>query len=154
MCGQSGWASLAPPAIQPVAAHAPLHWSRNIKYSSPIFLISISPQPVPTSVSCSSSGRDTMVAPHTRAMRLLSVLRTRRMAVMPAFWKKWEARSDTPFSVMTTSGRSAMTSPHTLEMKSSSCFRMASKSSSRVISTLVALSAFLYSSCGGRGRQG
>ncbi len=64
-----------------------------ITYSSPNLRISNRPQPVPMSVSCSSSVRDTMVAPHTRAMRLLSVFRTRRMAEMLAFNRKCCARS-------------------------------------------------------------
>ena len=42
-----------------------------------------------------------MVAPVARAMRLLSVLRRRRIALMPALVRKCIARSDSPFSVMT-----------------------------------------------------
>jgi hypothetical protein len=62
--------------------------ARGATHSSPNFRISNKPQPVPMSLSCSSSVRDTMVAPHTRAMRLLSVLRMRRMAEMLAFSRK------------------------------------------------------------------
>ena len=61
---------------------------RKVKYSSPIFSISKRPQRVPTSVSCRSSSRLTMVAPVARAILLLSVLRTRRRAVMLALTKK------------------------------------------------------------------
>ena len=56
----------------------------NVKYSSPIFSTLNKPAPVPISDSRISSTLDTMVAPAARAMRLLSVLRTRRNAVMPA----------------------------------------------------------------------
>jgi hypothetical protein len=54
------------------------------KNSSPILTTSNSPAPVPMSDSLISSGRWTMVAPHARAMRLLSVLRRRRIAEIPA----------------------------------------------------------------------
>lgn len=40
-----------------------LHSVMNVKYSSPIFLISNRPAPVPTSSSLSSSGRLTIRAP-------------------------------------------------------------------------------------------
>ncbi|KFM23668.1 hypothetical protein F751_3884 [Auxenochlorella protothecoides] len=56
----------------------------NVQNSSPILRTSNRPAPVPMSRSVASSGRDTMVAPAARAMRLLSVLRRRRMAEMPA----------------------------------------------------------------------
>mmetsp|Transcript_23886 Transcript_23886/g.58543 ORF Transcript_23886/g.58543 Transcript_23886/m.58543 type:complete len:249 (+) Transcript_23886:245-991(+) len=61
--------------------------TKNVKYSSPSFSTLNSPAPVPMSSSLSSSTRCTMVAPVARAMRLLSVLRTRRSAVMPALQK-------------------------------------------------------------------
>lgn len=51
------------------------------------FLISKRPAFVPTSSSFNSSVRFTIVAPHARATRLLSDLRKRRKAVIPA-WKK------------------------------------------------------------------
>lgn len=54
-------------------------------YSSPSFLISKRPAPVPMSDSLISSVRLMMVAPHARAIRLLSDFRTRRMAVMLAW---------------------------------------------------------------------
>ena len=50
----------------------------------------------PTHRTPSLSHRCTMVAPVARAMRLLSVLRTRRMAEISALDKKWTARSDRP----------------------------------------------------------
>mmetsp|Transcript_10946 Transcript_10946/g.45990 ORF Transcript_10946/g.45990 Transcript_10946/m.45990 type:complete len:227 (+) Transcript_10946:247-927(+) len=58
--------------------------TKNVKYSSPSFSTLNKPAPVPMSSSRSSSTRCTMVAPVARAMRLLSVLRTRRSATMPA----------------------------------------------------------------------
>lgn len=77
------------------------HSSRNVKYlwqtsdlshliklwtySSPIFSMLKRPHRVPMSDSRRSSRRFTMVAPTARAIRLLSDLRTRRMAVMSAF---------------------------------------------------------------------
>lgn len=60
---------------------------RKVKYSSPIFSISKRPHCVPTSDSWMSSTRLMMVAPVARAIRLLSVLRTRRRAVMLALTK-------------------------------------------------------------------
>mmetsp|Transcript_17862 Transcript_17862/g.50310 ORF Transcript_17862/g.50310 Transcript_17862/m.50310 type:complete len:251 (+) Transcript_17862:620-1372(+) len=117
----------------------------NAKNSSPIFFTSNSPAPVPMSLSLASSVRCTMVAPHARAMRLLSVLRSRRMAEMPARARKVVAKSDRPFSVMTTSGFRAMISLHTRSIHSSSALSRAAQSSSLVISTLVWLSPFLYS---------
>lgn len=44
-------------------AFGSLHSVINVKYSSPIFLISNRPAPVPTSSSLSSSGRLTILAP-------------------------------------------------------------------------------------------
>jgi len=61
-----------------------LHSVMKVKYSSPNFLISNNPASVPISDSDNSSVRDFIVAPHARAMRKLSVLRTRRIAVIPA----------------------------------------------------------------------
>ena len=57
-------------------------------YSSPIFSILKSPHFVPMSDSRRSSKRLTMVAPVARAMRLLSDLRTRRMAETFALYRK------------------------------------------------------------------
>src|SRR5262249_55327031 len=76
-----------------VQAFGSSHSVRNVKYPSPIFSISNSPHLVPMSDSWRSSTRLTMVAPVARAMRLLSVLRTRRMAVTFPFSKKCWARS-------------------------------------------------------------
>mmetsp|Transcript_12217 Transcript_12217/g.44573 ORF Transcript_12217/g.44573 Transcript_12217/m.44573 type:complete len:246 (+) Transcript_12217:1563-2300(+) len=81
--------------------------TKKVKYSSPSFLTSKRPAFVPTSLSLISSQRCTMVAPVARAIRLLSVLRRRRMALMPALPRKWLAKSLRPFSVMTTSGFTA-----------------------------------------------
>lgn len=53
--------------------------------SSPSFSMLKRPHSVPTSASRRSSTRLTTVAPTARAMRLLSDLRTRRKAVIPAF---------------------------------------------------------------------
>ncbi len=61
------------------------HWVMKVKYSSPIFEISKSPHWVPMSEAVRSSTRFTIVAPVARAMRLLSVLRTRRRAVTFCF---------------------------------------------------------------------
>ena len=72
----------------------------------------------------------TMVAPHALAMRLLSVLRSRRMAEMPALVKKCAARSERPFSVMTTSGLNAMIWSHWRRIVSSSALSRAAQSSS------------------------
>mmetsp|Transcript_13714 Transcript_13714/g.42884 ORF Transcript_13714/g.42884 Transcript_13714/m.42884 type:complete len:204 (+) Transcript_13714:543-1154(+) len=120
--------------------------TKNVKYSSPIFATSKRPQPVPTSDSLSSSGRLTIVAPTARAMRLLSVLRIRRRTVTPALTRKCCARSETPFSVTTTSGLTARMSWHTAATQSSSCLSSASHCVSSVSSTDVADSFFLYSS--------
>lgn len=46
-----------------------LHSVMNVKYSSPIFLISNRPAPVPTSSSLSSSGRLTIRAPQALVIR-------------------------------------------------------------------------------------
>lgn len=51
-------------------------------YSSPSFSTLNNPHLVPTSISLRSSTRLTMVAPVARAIRLLSDLRTRLIAVM------------------------------------------------------------------------
>ena len=92
-------------------------------YSSPIFSMLNNPQSVPTSLSCRSSGRLTMVAPTASAIRLLSLLRTRRRAetllrsriycavstyIFCHYYseegKKERCSPETPFSVMTRSG--------------------------------------------------
>mmetsp|Transcript_17165 Transcript_17165/g.44401 ORF Transcript_17165/g.44401 Transcript_17165/m.44401 type:complete len:451 (+) Transcript_17165:254-1606(+) len=119
--------------------------TKKVKYSSPILVTSNSPQPVPTSDSFASSGRLTILAPVARAMRLLSVLRMRRKTVTPALTRKCCARSETPFSVTTTSGLSSRMSRHTLATQSSSCLSSASHWDSSVSSTDVADSFFLYS---------
>ena len=71
-----------------------------------------------------------MVAPHALAMRLLSVLRSLRMAEIPALVKKCAARSERPFSVMTTSGLKAMIWSHWRRIVSSSALSRAAQSSS------------------------
>mmetsp|Transcript_38019 Transcript_38019/g.96161 ORF Transcript_38019/g.96161 Transcript_38019/m.96161 type:complete len:264 (-) Transcript_38019:681-1472(-) len=116
------------------------------KNSSPILTTSNRPAPVPMSLSRISSVLCTMVAPHARAMRLLSVLRRRRMAEMPALVRKCAARSDRPFSVTTRSGLKDAICSHIFWMASSSALSSAAQSSSLVISTLVWFSPFLYSS--------
>mmetsp|Transcript_10356 Transcript_10356/g.26559 ORF Transcript_10356/g.26559 Transcript_10356/m.26559 type:complete len:238 (+) Transcript_10356:362-1075(+) len=108
-----------------------------LKYSSPIFFTSNSPAMVPTSSGRISSGRLTMVAPAARAMRLLSVLRRRRMALMPALIRWCAVRSLSPFSVMTTSGFTSMICAHTRACQSSSILSSAAQSSSLDSSTLV-----------------
>mmetsp|Transcript_6548 Transcript_6548/g.9534 ORF Transcript_6548/g.9534 Transcript_6548/m.9534 type:complete len:222 (-) Transcript_6548:1004-1669(-) len=80
--------SLEAPRNTMVHAFGFLHCSMYVKYSSPILRISKRPAPVPMSSSQISSVRLTMVAPVARAMRLASVLRMRRMALMPALTKK------------------------------------------------------------------
>mmetsp|Transcript_17104 Transcript_17104/g.49580 ORF Transcript_17104/g.49580 Transcript_17104/m.49580 type:complete len:204 (+) Transcript_17104:939-1550(+) len=137
--------SLDAPRRRMVHAFGSWQSTKKVKYSSPILVTSKRPQRVPTSVSLISSGRFTMVAPQARAMRLLSVLRMRRSTVMPALTRKCCARSDTPFSVTTTSGLTAMMSRQTLATQSSSCLRSASHCDSSVSSTEVADSFFLYS---------
>ena len=76
--------SLEAPRSRMVHALGASQSTIHVKYSSPIFCTSKRPQPVPMSFSVSSEVRWTMVAPHARAMRLLSVLRTRRMTEMLA----------------------------------------------------------------------
>lgn len=61
-----------------------LHFVRKVKYSSPILEISKSPQCVPMSEAVAVKTEFTIVAPVARETRLLSVLRTRRIAVMLA----------------------------------------------------------------------
>jgi hypothetical protein len=61
-----------------------LHFVRKVKYSSPILEISKRPHSVPMSEAVAENTEFTIVAPVARAIRLLSVLRTRRMAVMSA----------------------------------------------------------------------
>mmetsp|Transcript_60046 Transcript_60046/g.167555 ORF Transcript_60046/g.167555 Transcript_60046/m.167555 type:complete len:205 (+) Transcript_60046:543-1157(+) len=122
------------------------HCVRYTKYSSPIFLTLNRPQRVPTFASVSSSVRLQTEAPLTRAIRLLSVLRTRRMTEMFAFRRKCCAKSDTPFSVMTRSGFTFITSSQIFLISSSSCCKSFSQSHSLVTSTFVWLSPFLYSS--------
>mmetsp|Transcript_47647 Transcript_47647/g.69864 ORF Transcript_47647/g.69864 Transcript_47647/m.69864 type:complete len:318 (-) Transcript_47647:49-1002(-) len=129
-----------------VQAFGDLQSTKNEKYSSPIFSTWNTPQSWPTCSSLSSDVRCTMVAPVTRARRLLSVLRRRRSAVTPALTKKCCARSEMPFSVMTMSGLTRRISSTVALIQSSSALRSASQSPSLLISTLVWLSPFLYSS--------
>mmetsp|Transcript_27198 Transcript_27198/g.108902 ORF Transcript_27198/g.108902 Transcript_27198/m.108902 type:complete len:238 (+) Transcript_27198:1722-2435(+) len=79
--------SLEPPRSRIVHALGSSQSSKNAKYSSPSFRTSKRPHFVPMSDSWISSGRDTTVAPTARATRLLSVLRSRRNAVMLAFMR-------------------------------------------------------------------
>mmetsp|Transcript_40509 Transcript_40509/g.95940 ORF Transcript_40509/g.95940 Transcript_40509/m.95940 type:complete len:216 (-) Transcript_40509:917-1564(-) len=79
--------SLEGPRRRMVQALGDLQSTKNEKYSSPIFSTWKVPHSVPTWASVSSIGRWQMVAPVTRAMRLLSVLRSRRRAVTPALTK-------------------------------------------------------------------
>mmetsp|Transcript_12294 Transcript_12294/g.31602 ORF Transcript_12294/g.31602 Transcript_12294/m.31602 type:complete len:223 (+) Transcript_12294:476-1144(+) len=123
-----------------------LHSVRYEKYSSPILWILKRPHLVPTMLSVNSSVRLQIWAPVTRAMRLLSVFLMRRMHEMLALSRKCCARSETPFSVMTRSGFTLMMSSQTRFISSSSCMSSFSQSASFVISTLVWLSPFLYSS--------
>mmetsp|Transcript_79445 Transcript_79445/g.177656 ORF Transcript_79445/g.177656 Transcript_79445/m.177656 type:complete len:321 (+) Transcript_79445:584-1546(+) len=95
--------------------------------------------------SVSSSTRLQIDAPETRAMRLLSVFLTLRMQEQLAFRRKCCAKSEMPFSVITTSGFTLRMSSHIFLISSSSCIRSFSQSASFVISTLVWLSPFLYS---------
>mmetsp|Transcript_67002 Transcript_67002/g.143304 ORF Transcript_67002/g.143304 Transcript_67002/m.143304 type:complete len:271 (-) Transcript_67002:768-1580(-) len=129
-----------------VQAFGSSHAVRKVKYSSAIFLMEKCPHLVPTIESASSSVRLQIVAPVTRAMRLLSVFRMRRMTDMFAFRRKCWAKSETPFSVITTSGLTLIMSSQTFLISSSSCMSSLSQSDSFVISTLVWLSPFLYSS--------
>mmetsp|Transcript_45497 Transcript_45497/g.114561 ORF Transcript_45497/g.114561 Transcript_45497/m.114561 type:complete len:205 (-) Transcript_45497:718-1332(-) len=122
------------------------HCVMKVKYSSPIFLIWKSPHLLPTIDSVNSSVRLQIIAPVQRAMRLLSVFLIRRITEMFAFKRKCCAKSETPFSVMTRSGFTLMMSSQTFFISSSSCCRSFSQSASLVISTLVWLSPFLYSS--------
>mmetsp|Transcript_115780 Transcript_115780/g.323807 ORF Transcript_115780/g.323807 Transcript_115780/m.323807 type:complete len:232 (+) Transcript_115780:388-1083(+) len=122
------------------------HSVMKVKYSSPIFFTWKRPHLEPTMASVSSSVRLQMWAPVTLEMRLLSVLRMRRITEMFAFRRKCCAKSETPFSVMTTSGFTRMMSSQTFFISSSSCCSSFSQSDSFVISTLVWLSPFLYSS--------
>ena len=129
-----------------VHALGTLHFRIKVKYSSPIFSISKRPHWVPMSDSWRSSTRLTIVAPVARAMRLLSVFRTRLNAVTLCLTRKCWARSETPFSVMTRSGLRARMASHMCFTCSSSIWRMRFQSSSLLISMLVWDSPFLYSS--------
>uniref|UniRef100_A0A7C9CJN7 Uncharacterized protein n=1 Tax=Opuntia streptacantha TaxID=393608 RepID=A0A7C9CJN7_OPUST len=79
--------SLLAPRNNIVQAFGSLQSTINAKNSSPIFLTSKSPAPVPTSDSCSSSGLFTMTAPHALAILLLSVFLTLLIALTPALLK-------------------------------------------------------------------
>mmetsp|Transcript_16990 Transcript_16990/g.50708 ORF Transcript_16990/g.50708 Transcript_16990/m.50708 type:complete len:257 (-) Transcript_16990:1009-1779(-) len=137
--------SLLAPRNTTLHALGSLQSTMKVKNSSPILRTSNSPARVPMSDSRISSGRCTMVAPVARAIRLLSDLRRRRMAEMPALVRKCMARSDSPFSVTTTSGLNRAMVEHTPSIHSSSSFSSAAQSSSLVSSTLVWFSPFLYS---------
>jgi hypothetical protein len=76
------------PRSRMVQALGFLHSVRKVKYSSPILEISNRPHCVPMSDSAAAKTELTMVAPVARATRLLSVLRTRRMAVMLCLTRK------------------------------------------------------------------
>jgi len=65
--------SLLAPLNKILQASGSLQSTMKVKYSSPIFLISKVPQFLPTSLSWSSSGLLTILAPETLAIRLLSV---------------------------------------------------------------------------------
>mmetsp|Transcript_19693 Transcript_19693/g.54980 ORF Transcript_19693/g.54980 Transcript_19693/m.54980 type:complete len:330 (+) Transcript_19693:290-1279(+) len=137
--------SLDAPRSKIVQALGSSQSTMKVKNSSPILTTSKRPALVPMSLSRISSVLCTMVAPHARAIRLLSVLRNRRMAEMPAFVRKWAARSLKPFSVITRSGLKAAICSHIFCTASSSAFSRAAQSSSLVTSTLVWFSPFLYS---------
>ncbi len=90
--------------------------------------ISNRPHFVPMSSSRISSVLPTIVAPTARPILLLSVLRMRRRAVMLALTKWWQASSDSPFSVTTTSGLKAMISSQIFFTYSSSACAFVRKS--------------------------
>lgn len=125
--------SLLAPLSKIVQALGSLQFTKKQKYSSPSFLISNKPHLVPISDSCNSSVRLTMVAPQALATRLLSLLRKRLTALMPAFRRKCCARSDTPFSVNTTSGFNAIMSSHWRRTCSSSNSNKRVKSLKKII---------------------
>ncbi|PKI56560.1 hypothetical protein CRG98_023086 [Punica granatum] len=79
--------SLLAPLKSTVQAFGSLHSTIKAKNSSPIFLTSKSPAPVPTSDSCNSSGLFTIVAPQAFAILLLSVFLSLLMALTPALLK-------------------------------------------------------------------
>ncbi|PKI44080.1 hypothetical protein CRG98_035542 [Punica granatum] len=76
--------SLLAPLKSTVQALGSLQSTIKAKNSSPIFLTSNSPAPVPTSDSCNSSGLFTIVAPQAFAILLLSVFLSLLMALTPA----------------------------------------------------------------------
>jgi len=104
--------SLLAPLNKIVQAFGFWHSTINMKYSSPILLISKSPHSVPISLSCNSSGLLTIVAPDTLAILWLSVFLTLLITLIFYFNKKCWAISETPFSVMTTSGLNFMMAEH------------------------------------------
>ena len=70
-----------------------LHPVMNVKYSSPNFLISNNPAPVPISSSRTSSVLEHTVPPVARAILFKSDFLTRLIAVMLALPRKYCARS-------------------------------------------------------------
>nr|AFK40885.1 unknown [Lotus japonicus] len=79
--------SLLAPLNSTVQALGSLQSTMNAKNSSPIFLTSNNPAPVPTSDSCNSSGLFTITAPHALAILLLSVFLNLLIAVTPCLLK-------------------------------------------------------------------
>ncbi|KAH1207109.1 hypothetical protein GmHk_16G047368 [Glycine max] len=75
--------SLLAPLSRTVQALGSLQSTINAKYSSPIFLTSNNPAPVPTSDSCNSSGLFTITAPQAFAILLLSVFLSLLIALTP-----------------------------------------------------------------------
>ncbi|KAI4351938.1 hypothetical protein L6164_006237 [Bauhinia variegata] len=75
--------SLLAPLNSTVQAFGSLQSTINAKNSSPIFLTSNNPAPVPTSDSCNSSGLFTITAPHALAILLLSVFLSLLIALTP-----------------------------------------------------------------------
>jgi len=88
-----------------------------------------------------------MVAPQTLAIRLLSVFLTLLITEQfPCLSKKCYAKSETPFSVITTSGLHFKIFLHIFQTSSRSSYNSLDLSEPFVISISVLLSPFLYSS--------
>lgn len=122
-----------------------LHSVIKVKYSSPIYCTSKRPQRVPTSSSASSSVLFTILAPDTLAILVLSVFLILLITETFPLSKKCYARSETPFSVITTSGFNFTISLHIRAISSISYFKASVISLSFIISKLVIDSPFLYS---------
>ncbi|KAI4347415.1 hypothetical protein L6164_008231 [Bauhinia variegata] len=75
--------SLLAPLNSTVQAFGSSQSTIKAKNSSPIFLTSNNPAPVPTSDSCNSSGLFTITAPHALAILLLSVFLSLLIALTP-----------------------------------------------------------------------